>query len=220
MFSSALAPLGGRGQQAFRRGNHHRGSMPATRRIWPVDVGPRAAHRPVVAGGRRKGRGSVPADVCSTSAGQAGIVRGIARGFRATGGRRCGRPRESGDGRDLPDIGLFGWSARRHIADVRTSMTAVRREAGARRCERYSRTRPHAVLQVGRFGVGKLSFNGENSADGSACVDATSPMSSAGCRSSRPDADVYCGLSQVPTFLPESFIVMFVPWVVAWIAPA
>jgi len=29
----------------------------------------------------------------------------------------------------------------------------------------------------------------------------------------------YCGLSQVPTLLPESFIVMFMPWVVAWIAP-
>ena len=39
-------------------------------------------------------------------------------------------------------------------------------------------------------------------------------------RLDRPrDADVYCGLSQVPTFLPASLIVMFVPWDVAWIAP-
>ena len=38
-------------------------------------------------------------------------------------------------------------------------------------------------------------------------------------RSTRRDAGVYCGLSQVPTFLPASLIVMFVPWDVAWIAP-
>ena len=67
----------------------------------------------------------------------------------------------------------------------------------------------------------------------------TRDTNSAGCRLSRPnapstdmwpfsssesgrrtqDAGVYCGLSQVPTFLPDSFIVMVMPWAVAWIAP-
>ena len=38
------------------------------------------------------------------------------------------------------------------------------------------------------------------------------------CRAPQ-NAGFYCGLSQVPTFLPESFIVMFMPWAVALIAP-
>ena len=41
------------------------------------------------------------------------------------------RWRTSACGRDLPDIGLFGWSAHRRIADVRTSTTTVLCEAGA-----------------------------------------------------------------------------------------
>ena len=59
--------------------------------------------------------------------------------------RKSRRSRIPACGRDLPDIGLFGWAACRPIPDVRSSTTAVRGEAGARWSERYTRTRPQAA---------------------------------------------------------------------------
>ncbi len=51
------------------------------------------------------------------------------------------------------------------------------------------------------------------------CRKQLPPESSGGQGSAPQNGGVYCGLSQVPTFLPESFIVMFMPSAVAWIAP-
>ena len=49
-------------------------SLPSTRRLWPADLEPGPAHWRVIAGGRRKGGGSVSANVFSTSASRDNIL--------------------------------------------------------------------------------------------------------------------------------------------------
>jgi len=50
-------------------------------------------------------------------------------------------------GRDLPEIGLFGWSAHRRVADAQPKTTLCEVK-GVRRREPNTRTRPTAELQV------------------------------------------------------------------------